>query len=76
MQTHDVPADIPVIEVADDTDARRVRRPNREACAANAIDFPKLRTEFVINPAIRTLAQQIQVEITERCRKAIAVLNF
>jgi len=50
VETHDVAAAIPEVEVADDGDAPRIRRPDTEADTCDTIDFNEVRTELFVRP--------------------------
>ena len=41
---------IPQVEVADDGDAPRIRRPDTEADTRDTIDFNEVRTELLVRP--------------------------
>jgi hypothetical protein len=60
---------VPMVEIADDADALRVRRPNGEAGAGQAVNHAPLRAEFFIKAAFVALAEQEQVRLTERRQK-------
>ena len=75
MKSHDVTASVPVIEVADDTYARGIRRPNSKACTRNSLKRNDLRAELVVDLAVRPLAKQIQVNVAKRLWKTISVFD-
>ena len=50
---------IPAVELADDADTARVRRPNGEAGAV----VPDVRPEHVPEPLVLALPEQVQVEL-------------
>ena len=66
---HGVAAAVPVVEVADDADAPRVRREHREGDAGDALEHHRVRAELVVELEVRAFAQQIEVELRQDRRK-------
>ena len=62
---HDVAVPVPMIEVADDADAPRVRRPHREARAAHAVALDRVRAELAMDVVVVALAEQVEIEVGE-----------
>src|SRR5205807_344406 len=58
----------PAVEVADDGDFARVRRPDREVGAMHAILFDEMGAEFVVDAIMVALAEEIEVEISQERR--------
>ena len=56
-----MPAAIPVVEVADDRDVVRVRRPDREVIARHAAHGGRVGAELVVEPEVAPLVEEIQV---------------
>ena len=73
---HRLEPSVPAVEIADDTDALRVRRPNSEARARNPIDRPKVRAELVVNAPLVPLPEQIQIRFAERRQERIRVAGL
>ena len=57
---------IPTIEIADDGDLLRVRRPNREISAARAAVGDEMRAELVIQLKMAAFIKQVKVVIREQ----------
>src|ERR1043166_5506537 len=66
-------ASVPVIEIADDADALRIRRPNGEARPRHAVNRAQLRAELVIDAAFVAFAEEIQVLLAQRWQKRIRI---
>ena len=62
------------VEVADHRDAARVRRPDREQHAVDALVRRELRAEPLVELAVRALEQQMIVERPERRAEGVGVL--
>ena len=73
---HGVAAAVPEIEIADDADAPRVRCPDHEGDAADAVHLHRMRAELVVERQMIAFAEQIEIEIGEHRRKAIGVLQL
>jgi hypothetical protein len=65
---------VPAIEVADDADALRVRRPDGERRARRAVDGAHLRAERLPEPSVRPLTDEVHVELAQRRQEAIGVV--
>ncbi len=59
---HHVATAIPAVEVADDGDASRVRRPDGEVHARDALVLDRVRAEPVVEPDVRAFADEPVVE--------------
>jgi hypothetical protein len=59
---------VPPVPVADDGDALRVRRPDRES-RAGRVD---VRTKPLVQALVRALAEEVRIEIGKRGRQARA----
>ena len=75
-RAHRHQAPVPAIEVADDPNAARVRRPHAEADAGRALVRARVRPEDVVEPLVRALGDQVQVDVPERRREAIRVVEL
>ena len=62
-----------LVEIADDTDAAGVGRPDGKAGAGQTVDGSQLRAEFFVNPAFVALAKQEQIRFAERRQKGKGV---
>ena len=67
-------ASVPLIEIADHRNARRVWRPNRENDAIDAFVARELRAQAPIELLVRALDQKIIVERPQRRAKSVSVL--
>ncbi len=76
VQAHRVAAAVPVVEVADDADARGVRGPDRETRTADALYRAQLRAQLGIDLLVRAFAEQVKIQVAQRSRKAIRVLDI
>ena len=72
-QAHGMKPPVPTIEIADHADALRIRRPDREARAVNAVNRAQLRAQLVVNLPLVALAKQEQVGFAQRGQKGISV---
>ena len=72
-QPHDVPAAVPVVEVADHRDATGVRRPDGEVDAADALVLDDVGAHLVEKPAVRALGDVVVVHRTEHRPEGIGV---
>ena len=62
-------AAVPMVEIADDADALRIRRPDGEAGAGHAVNHAQLRAELLVNFPFVALAEQKQIRFAERRQK-------
>jgi len=60
---------VPLVEIANDADTLRVRRPDGEARAGHPVNHAQLRAEFFVNTAFIALAEQIQIRFAQRRQK-------
>ena len=72
-QAHRMKAPVPIVEIADDADALRVRRPDGEARAVNAVNRAQLRAELVVNFPLVAFAEQKQIRFAQRRQKGIRI---
>src|SRR5580765_4616831 len=70
---HLVKPPVPIIEISDDADPLRIRRPNGEAGAMHTVNGSQLRAEFVINAPLIPFAEKIQVSLAQRRQKGIRI---
>lgn len=73
---HRVDAAVPMIEIADDADARRVGRPDGEVHAGHSGDFAKVRAEFFVILEMSAFAEEVKVVIGEKRREGKRVIGF
>src|SRR5437879_678712 len=64
---------VPIVEIADDADALRVRRPDGEARAGNAVNRAQLRAELVVDFPLVPLAEEKQIRLAERRQEGIRI---
>ena len=67
---------VPVVEIADDADPPRVRRPDRERHPLDALMHDRVRAELLIAREMVALDQQMQVEFAEHRPEAVDVVEF
>ncbi len=68
-----MPAPVPAVEIADEADAPRVRRPDREMHALHAVHRHHVRAEFFPQPQVIALVEQMQVQFAEHGPERIRV---
>ena len=61
---------VPAVEIADQADPPRVRRPDRERDALDALMHDRVRAELLIAGEVVALDQQMQVEFAEHRRES------
>src|SRR5438270_9674350 len=72
-RAHRVQATVPAVEVADDADRARVRRPDRERGAGDAVDLAHVRAELLVQLFVAAFAGEVQVELAERRHERVRV---
>ena len=72
---HGMPAAVPVVEIAHDADARRVRRPDGEIHPVNAVDLPQLGPQPVVTLPVAALVQQVEVVVGQQVREGVRVVH-
>ena len=70
---HGMIAAVPVVEVPDNTDAPRVRRPHGECHPLDPIELPEMRAELVVDVEMGALAKQVEIEVAENRRHGVRV---
>ena len=70
-----VPRAAPGVDAADDRDPLRIRRPDGEADAGNAVDGREVGPEGIGELVVMPLAEQMQVEIAQQGPEGISVLD-
>ncbi len=68
--SHRTQAAVPKIEIPDDADSFRVRRPNRKLNALDARNYAHVRAELFIVQVICAFAQQVEVVVGQKGGKA------
>ena len=66
---------VPGVEVTDDADRACRRRPDRECGASDALVIADVSAELLVDLLVAALADQVQVELTERQRERIGILD-
>ncbi len=56
----------PAVEIADDRHPARVRRPHREMNPGDAVRRMQVRAEFVVQPEVPALLEQINIVLGEQ----------
>ena len=69
-------AAVPAVEVADDADPDRVRRPDGEMHAGDAADLQRMRAELLVDAGVVALAEQVHVEVGEDPPEAVGILDL
>src|SRR5438270_7676912 len=72
---HRIHPAIPAVEIAHDTDALRVRRPDREVNALGVADFAQVRAELVVEPQMISLGKQMQVHLAHDEPVAVGIAD-
>ncbi len=72
---HRIDPAIPAVEVADDADALRVRRPDREVNALRAAKVAQVRAEFFVELQMVSLGKQMQVHLAHDEPVAVGIMN-
>ena len=72
-RAHRVQAPVPRVEVADDGDRARVRRPDGERRAGDAVDLAHVRAELLVQLLVTALHCEVEVEVAERRQERVRV---
>lgn len=73
---HRIHATVPPVEVADHADALRVRCPHGEVHAAANAMGDGARAKAIVDPVVRALAQQVQIELRQHGSVAIGIIRL
>jgi hypothetical protein len=73
---HWMPAFVPPIEAADDTDAQRMWRPHGKGCPGHTRMRPDVRAQLGIELVVRALVEEVQIEVGEDRWHRIRVVDF
>ncbi len=76
MQAHGMPPPVPAVPVAHHAHAARVGGPHREAVAVHAVEARRVRAELVVDAVVGAFAEEMQIEVGQRGRKAIGILEL
>ena len=74
-RAHRVQPRVPVVEVADHGDRLRGGSPNRERGAVDALELAHVRAEAAVDLLVAALAREVQVELADRRREAVGILD-
>ena len=74
--SHRHPPAVPAVEVADDADPARIRRPHREGDALDTLMHQRMRSELAVAREVVALGKQMDVDLAEHRRKRIDVIEF
>ena len=66
---------VPPVEVTDDAQAPRVRRPHREGSAGHAFVLACMRAESAPQRAMSALAEQVQVHVAQGGPEAVRIVD-
>ena len=75
-RAHRVVTAVPLVEVADDGNARGRRRPDREGHAGHAIHGPQLRPELLVDAMLVAFVEEIEVLRAQRRQKRVRIVEF
>ena len=75
-RAHGMDATVPVIEIADDTDAPGAGRPDSEVNAANAFESNEMRAEFVVSVVVAAFSHEMEIEFAENEGKGVGVVKL
>ena len=73
---HRMHAAVPPVEVADDADALRVRRPDAEVRALCITDAHQVRAELVVDAGVLALREQVAVVLGDDAAVAIGIVDL
>ena len=76
VKTHDMTPRIPVVEGADHADPPGVGCPDRKAHARYAIEGHRVGAQLVEAVRVVALQQQVDVELPEKRREAVGILDL
>ena len=76
MAPHRVPPAVPAVEVAHDAHAAGVRRPHGEHHARHAVEDGRVGAELLVGLVVRALAEEQAVEVRQRRREPVRVLDL
>jgi hypothetical protein len=66
---------VPEVEVADDADRTRRRRPDGERRADDAVDLAHVRAEALVDSLVPALGGEVEVELAERRRERVGIVD-
>src|SRR5579883_618424 len=75
-QPHGIAPPVPIVEIADDADALRIGRPDREGDAVRAVMLAAMSAQHIVAFVMGALAEKIDVEIAEHRRKGVDILEL
>jgi hypothetical protein len=70
-----VQAPVPEVEVADDADRARRRRPHRERGPDDALDLAHMCAEALVDALVPPLRGEVEVELPEGGRERVRVVD-
>ena len=74
-RAHRVQPPVPEVEVADDRDGARVRRPHRERGADGAVDLAHVRAELLVQLLVPAFHREMDVDVAERRQERIRIAH-
>src|SRR3954453_23516145 len=74
--SHRDPPAVPSVEVANNADTARVRRPHREGDALDAFMHHRVPSKLAVAPQVVALGEQMNVDHAKHRRKRIDVIEF
>ena len=74
--SHRHPPAVPSVEVANDADPVRVRRPYRKGDALDTLMDQRMRSELAVARQVVALGEQMNVDLAKHWRKRIDVVEF
>jgi hypothetical protein len=73
---HRMVAAVPAVEVADDRDAGRRGRPDREGDAEDPAEVARVRAQLLVDPVLVALVEEVEVLVAERRQEAVRVAEL
>ena len=74
-RAHRMQAPVPGVEVADDRDRARVRRPDREGGAGDPVQLADVRAEPLVEVLVAALHGEVEIELAERRQERVRVAD-
>ena len=71
-----MPATIPIIEIADDTDPLSVRRPGSKQHAIDAFKLLAVGTQNTVHVPVPSLLKQVEIKIRDLRRKTVWIVKL
>src|SRR5262252_6371285 len=76
MKTHGMAPTIPAIKVAHHAHSPRARCPHQERDTGHAVENDTVRAKFLVGAVVRTLGQEMTVEVAQERRESVGVVDL